>query len=147
MLQDRGVNPTVGINFEIRGRNGGEFWMAWHSARCDLYGWQCDIVAFVNNTLSNAIVKPGVWYTMKLIVNQSPFTITGEVYDENDVLVGSLTVDDATNFTFENIKAVVISTLCGGTFYMRNFMTSGIQIFFPLNLPLYWVFHSTSTEA
>jgi hypothetical protein len=62
MLQDKGINPTVGINFELRGRNGGEFWMAYHSSRCDQYGWQCDIVPFISNpTYGSKTVKPDVW--------------------------------------------------------------------------------------
>jgi PKD repeat protein len=139
MLQDKGVNPTAGINFELRGRAGGEFWMVWHNPRCDLYGWQCDIVPFVYNTeyqnapifsppqnTPNAIVRPGVWYTMKLRVHQSPYTMTGKVYAENGTLLGHLTIDDINNFSFKDIKVVEISTLCGGTFYVRNISIADI---------------------
>jgi hypothetical protein len=119
MINNAAVNATAGINFELRGRNGGEFWMAWHNPRCDYYGWGCDIAAFVTNASSHA-VKTGVWYTMKIIAHKSPFTMTAEVYDEARSLLGSLTIDDISNFGFEGIKAVAISSLCGGTFYLRN---------------------------
>ena len=42
---------------------------------------------------SNAPVKPDVWYTLKLKVHETPFTVTGEVYTENGTLLGSLTID------------------------------------------------------
>ncbi len=143
MLQDKGVNPTAGINFELRGRGGGEFWVAYHNPRCDLYGWQCDIVTFMSNPGDiyasqnsiqpprqpqnpNALVKPDVWYTMKLTVHQKPYTMTSEVYADNGTLLGSLTINDVDNFSFNEIKAVVISTLCGGTFYVKNIAITDI---------------------
>ncbi len=127
LLQDKGERPTKGVNLEVRGRNGGEFWMAWRSARCDLYGWQCDINAFViNPPVGSKIVEPDVWYTMKLTVHQNPYTMTGAVYSENGTQLGSLTIDDITNFGFAEIKVVEISTLPGGTFCFKNFTISNL---------------------
>jgi hypothetical protein len=62
---------------------------------------------------------------MRLVVRKSPYTMTGEVYDENGTLLGSLMIDDITNFGFEEIKVVEISTLCGGTFHVKNFSDIG----------------------
>jgi len=138
MLQDKGVNPSKGINLEVRGRNGGEFWMVYRSARCDIYGWECDIVPFVHNNqqglrsgalpqnATDAVVQAGAWYTMQLTVHQSPYSMTGEVFSENGTLLGSLTIRDITNFSFEDIKSVVISSLCGGTFQVKNFTLTSI---------------------
>ncbi len=135
--------PSHGASFELRARAGGQFLLVWHNRACDLYGWSCDWVPFVYNGIgyndgsafwrdsppevrANAPVKPGVWYTVKLRVQATPFTFTGVVYAENGTLLGSMTVDDINDFTFEDIRYMGMSSGFGGTFYVRNISTSSL---------------------
>ena len=61
-----------------------------------------------------------VWYTMKLTVCESPFEITAEVFHENGI-VGSLTIDDMSNFGFDDIKYVGFGCWIPSEFQVRNF--------------------------
>jgi hypothetical protein len=129
--------PSHGAAFEMRARSGGQFLMVWHDDICDLYGWNCNWVPFVYNGLgyndgsdywslassadkSNSLVKPDVWYTIKLKVTESPFTITSEVFTEDGTLLGSFTVDSINDFTFKDIRYISMSSGFGGTFYVKN---------------------------
>ena len=58
----------------------------------------------VYNT-TDAPVRPNVWYTMKLDVQETPFTVTAEVLDENGTLLGSFSVSDMNNFAFKTSDA------------------------------------------
>jgi outer membrane protein assembly factor BamB len=128
---------AIGVNFELRARGGGQFLLTRHNNNCDLYGWACDWTPFLYNSLeynngysywypnppqdrSNAPVKPNVWYTMKLKIQEDPFTVTTEVLDENGTLRGSYSTSDMNNFAFKDIKVIGISSGFGGTFYVRN---------------------------
>lgn len=46
-----------------------------------------------------------IWYTLKLSVFKSPFHVLAEVF-ENNALIGSLSVDDMTNISFESLQYV-----------------------------------------
>jgi PKD repeat protein len=128
---------AIGVNFELRARGGGQFLLTRHNNNCDLYGWACDWTPFLYNSLeynngysywhpnppqdrSNAPIKPNVWYTMKLKIQENPFTVTTEVLDENGTLLGSYSTSDMNNFAFKDIKVIGISSGFGGTFYVRN---------------------------
>jgi PKD repeat protein len=130
------------VTIDLRARAGGQFVMDWHDALCDQYGWDCNWEPFVYNGLgynngydfwhtgsaakrSNAPVKPDVWYTLRLKVHESPFTVRGEVYAENGTLLGSLTIDTMNDFTFDEIEYVYMSAGAGGTFYVRNIQGIG----------------------
>ena len=131
-----GLAPkSPGAAFELRARAGGQFLLVWHDDLCDRYGWDCNWIPFVYNGIgyndgsaywnspvdrSNSTVKPDVWYTVKLKVTANPFTLTAEVYTENGMFLGSLTVDTINNFTFKDIRYVGMSSGFGGTFYVRN---------------------------
>ena len=67
-----------------------------------------------------SIVETDVWYTMKLIVQKTPFNVTAQVLDENGTLLGSHSISDSTNFTFEDIKCIALGSGWGGEFYIRN---------------------------
>ena len=125
------------VSLWLRARAGGQFLLDWHDDHCDFNGWQDNWVPFVYDGLeynngyafwhpnppqdrSNAPVKPDVWYTLKLKVQKTPFTVTGEVYSENDTLLGSLKTDKMNDFTFNDINYVLMATGGGGTFYVRN---------------------------
>jgi hypothetical protein len=56
---------------------------------------------------SNEIAQgdPHVWYTMRLTVTQSPYTITTAVYDENGSCLGLHSASDV-DFKFEDIKYI-----------------------------------------
>ncbi len=125
------------VSLWLRARAGGQFLLAWHDKLCDLYGWGCNWEPFVYNGIgynngydfwhpnppvdrSNSTIKAGVWYTVKLKVHATPFTVTGEVYAENGTLLGSLTIDAMNDLTFKDIGYVYMSTGAGGTFYVRN---------------------------
>jgi hypothetical protein len=69
---------------------------------------------------SNALVKPDVWYTMTLKIQETPFTVTAEVLDENGTLLGAYIAFDMNNFAFEDIKCLGISSAFGGTFQIQN---------------------------
>lgn len=131
-------NGSASVIFEMRARGGGQFLLVRHNYACDLYGWACDWTPFVYNSLaynngyaywhpdppvdrSNALVRPDVWYTLKLKVKESPFTVTAEVYNENGILLGALTINDMNNIGFKDIECVTMSSGHGGTFYVRNF--------------------------
>jgi PKD repeat protein len=129
--------PSHGVGIELRARAGGQFLLVWHDDLCDRYGWGCNWEPFVYNGIgyndgsafwhpnppvdrSNATVRPGVWYTLKLKVQETPFTVTGEVYTENGTLLGSLTINQMNDFTFKDIRYVGMHSGFGGTFYVRN---------------------------
>jgi len=132
-------------SFWLRARAGGQFLLAWHDDLCDLYGWGCNWEPFVYNGIghdngydfwhpnppqdrSTALVKPDVWYTLRLRVRETPFAMTGEVYAENGTLLGSLMVDSMNDFTFKDINRLYMSTGAGGTFYIRK-LSEGDPIF------------------
>ncbi len=136
---DKDSEEFRSAGFWCRARAGGQFLLAWHDALCDRYGWQGNWEPFVYNGIgynngyqfwhpespqdrSDAPVKPDIWYTVVLKVTETPFTVTGEVYDENQTLLGSLTVDSINDFTFREINQLYMSTGAGGTFYVRNFV-------------------------
>ncbi len=123
--------------FWCRARSGGQFLLAWHDDLCDRFGWQGNWEPFVYNGLeynngyqfwhsnppqdrSNAPVRPDVWYTVVLRITETPFTLVGEIYDENQALLGSLAVNSINDFTFGEINQLYMSTGAGGTFYIRN---------------------------
>jgi PKD repeat protein len=125
------------VSLNMRARAGGQFLLNWHDNISDLNGWQGQWIPFVYNGLeynngyafwhtnppqdrSNAPIQPDVWYTLKLKVQKTPFLVTGEVYSENDTMLGSLTIGGMNDFTFEDIKYVYMRTGGGGTFYVRN---------------------------
>jgi hypothetical protein len=135
---------AIGINFELRARGGGQFLVLRHNSVADTNGWPYDWTPFIYNTLeyndgsyfwqystpevkANAPVKPDVWYTMKLKVQQTPFVITAEVLAENGTLLGTFPINDMNNFSFEDIHCLGVSSGFGGTFYVRNFTINGIS--------------------
>ena len=115
------MHPSHGVTFELRGRAGGQFLLVWHDDLCDRYGWDCNWEPFVYNGIgynngyafwhpdppqdrSNATIKPDVWYTLRLIVKREPFTVSGEVYTEESILLGAMTIDSMNDFTFDEIR-------------------------------------------
>ncbi len=131
------TQPQPGVYFEMRARAGGQFLLVWHDNLCDQYGWGCNWEPFVYNSLgynngydywhpnppqdrSNSTVKPDVWYTLKLKVQKEPFVVTGEVYTEAGVLLGSYVVDSVNNLSFDDIHYFEMTSVQGGTFYVRN---------------------------
>jgi hypothetical protein len=130
-------NPQPGVYFELRARAGGQFLLVWHDQLCDQNGWACNWEPFVYNGLgynngyeywhpnppvdrSNSTVKPDVWYTLKLNVQKEPFVVTGQVYDAQGVLLGSYRLASINNFSFDDIHYFDITSVQGGTFYVRN---------------------------
>lgn len=104
------AGSTHGINFEFGIRDGGTFLLArWAT------GWTWTI--FATGT-------EGVWYTMKLTVYESPFSIKGEAFDEGETLIGSLTISDMTNFGFNDIKYVGIGCWIPSDFLVKDFAFS-----------------------
>lgn len=142
-------DKAIGINFEFRARGGGQFLVLRHNDLADAYGWPYDWTPFVYNSLeyndgsdfwqysspeirANAPVKPDVWYTMRLSIQQTPFIITAKVLTENGTLVGSFPISDMNNFGFEDIRCVCISSAWGGIFYVSNFtMNGGVSLIEP----------------
>lgn len=129
--------PSHGVGIEMRARAGGQFLMVWHDDLCDQYGWGCNWEPFVYNSLgyndgstfwhsnppqdrSNAPIQPDVWYTLKLKVQETPFSVTGEVHTENGTLLGAMTIDSMNDITFREIRYVGMHSGFGGTFYVRN---------------------------
>ncbi len=129
--------PQPGVYFELRARAGGQFLLVWHDNLCDQNGWDCNWEPFVYNSLgynngyaywhpnppqdrSNSTVKPDIWYTLKLKVQKQPFVVTGEVYNEQGVLLGSYRLNSINNFTFDDIHYFEMTSVQGGTFYVRN---------------------------
>jgi hypothetical protein len=129
--------PQPGFYFEMRARAGGQFLLVWRDHLCDLNGWGCNWEPFVYNglgynngydywhsntaeKLENSVVKPDVWYTLKLKVQKEPFVVTGEVYNEQGVLLGSYRLDSINNMSFDDIHYFEITSSQGGTFYVRN---------------------------
>jgi hypothetical protein len=132
-----------GVAFEFRARGGGQFLLARRNNSTfvipcfwtfDPWDW----TPFVYNTLEyndgyeywhsypsniteNALVKPNVWYTMKLEVQESPFIVTAKVITETGAMLGCFSVSDITDFSFQDIKFIGISSHFGGEFYVRNF--------------------------
>ena len=141
---DKASQEFRSAGFWCRARSGGQFLLAWHDDLCDKYGWQGNWEPFVYDGLqynngyqfwhpdppvdrSTAPVKPDVWYVVVLKVTEAPFTVTGEVYDEHQALLGSLTVNSINDFTFREINQLYMSTGAGGTFYIRNFTVKDVQ--------------------
>ena len=136
-----------GVAFEFRARGGGQFLLARRNNSTFLIPglWTCDPwdwTPFVYNTLEyndgyaywhsypsniteNALVKPNVWYTMKLEVQESPFIVTAKVINETGAMLGSFSVSDITDFSFQDIKFIGISSRFGGEFYLRNISDIG----------------------
>lgn len=125
------------VQFEMRARGGGQFLMVWHDKSCDQNGWTCNWEPFVYNGLgysdgydywhpnppqdrSNSTVKPDIWYTVKIKVQKEPFIVTSQVYNEQGVLLGSYRVDSINNLSFDDIHYCEMTTIQGGTFYVRN---------------------------
>ena len=140
---DKASEEFRSAGFWCRARSGGQFLLAWHDDLCDRFGWQGNWEPFVYNGLeynngyqfwhpdppqnrSNALVRPDVWYTVVLKIRMTPFTVTGEVYEENQKL-GSLTVNSINDFTFGEINQLYMSTGAGGTFYIRNFSVGSLD--------------------
>jgi hypothetical protein len=139
-------SAPVGVNFEFRARGGGQFLLARHNYPTLIpylwTGYPWEWTPFVYNTLGyndgyeywhsypsnvteNALVKPNVWYTMKLEVQESPFTVTAKVINETGAVLGSFSVSYITDFSFQDIKFVGIASRFGGEFYIRNISYSG----------------------
>jgi hypothetical protein len=144
----------IGVNFELRARGGGQFLVNRHNSVADAYGWPYDWTPFVYNSLEyndgssfwhyslpevleKAPVKPDIWYTMILEVQQTPFIITAEVLTENGTLLGSFPIDDISNFGFSDIGCIGISSGFGGTFYVRNFKISGVSSVGPTAISIF----------
>jgi hypothetical protein len=83
------------------------------SASTGVYGTYWDWQGF-------AYGQENVWYTMKLTVQATPFVVTGQVYNENGVLLGKLSLSDMENFLFKDIQNVEIMNPWGGDYYVRN---------------------------
>lgn len=64
--------------------------------------------------------EENVWYTMKLTVQTEPFKVSGEVFNENGVSIGSYSVSDMINFTFKDIEFICFGNGWGGDYYIRN---------------------------
>jgi hypothetical protein len=64
--------------------------------------------------------RENVWYTMKLTVQANPFKVSGEVFDENGVSMGTCSVSDMINFTFEDIAVLGFGNGWGGDYSIRN---------------------------
>ena len=104
------ANTVNGVNFEFDNRNGGCFLLArWTNS------WTWNIFASA---------QENVWYTMIINVQQSPFKITAQVLDENGNSLGSNSVSDMTNFSFESIKYLAFCVYESGTYSVRNIYNS-----------------------
>jgi len=101
------AGSTHGINFEFGIRDGGTFLLARSAG-----GWTWTI--FATGT-------EDIWYTMKLTVYESPFSIKGEVFDESETLIGSLTISDMTNFGFSDIRYVGFGCWIPSEFLVKDF--------------------------
>lgn len=148
------LGTAKGINFELRARGGGQFLVLRHNSVADAYGWPYDWTPFVYNSLEynngssfwrssssevleKAPVKPDVWYTMTLKVQQTPFIITAEVLTENGTLLGLFPIDDINNFDFSDIGCIAVSSGFGGTFYIRNFTINGVSSVEPTTISIF----------
>jgi hypothetical protein len=67
-----------------------------------------------------AVGEENVWYTMKLKVQANPFRVSGEVLDENGVSLGSYSVSDMINLSFEDITHLGFKNTWGGDYYIKN---------------------------
>lgn len=101
------AGSTHGVNFEFGARDGGTFLLARSAG-----GWTWNI--FATGT-------EGLWYIMKLTVHESPFSVKGEVFNEVGTLIGSLTINDMTNFGFNDIKYIGIGCWIPSEFLVRDF--------------------------
>ncbi len=130
--------PT-GVAFEMRGRGGGQFLL---DRRTNAWAW--DWTPFIYNTLGynngysfwhssdrnltdNARVKPNVWYTVNIEVQKNPFTVTATVMNEDGTKLGSFSISDMVDFSFNDIKFLAISSGFGGDFYVRNFRITRVE--------------------
>ena len=104
-----------GINVEFGSRDGGTFLLArWTSS----WTW--------NEFVTEA--KENVWYTMKLSVQKTPFTISAQVLDQSGNSLGSYSASDMTNFAFEDIHYLGFGTSIGGDFSVKNISGTNITI-------------------
>jgi hypothetical protein len=129
----------TGVAFEMRARGGGQFLLDRHD---DAWAW--DWTPFIYNTLGyndgyafwhnspryvteTAPVKPNVWYTVNIKVQNSPFVVTATVTNETGTVLGSYSISDMVGFSFSDIKFLAISSGFGGTFYLRYLTISSIE--------------------
>ncbi len=112
----RGSLPIAGsmhgVNLEFR--ETGEFLLSRYAS-----GWLSP--SFATGT-------DNIWYTLKLSVFKSPFHVLVEVF-ENDALIGSLSVGDMTNISFESLQYVGFGIWSPpgvgmADFYANNFRSS-----------------------
>ncbi|XHH08876.1 MAG: hypothetical protein ACFCUE_15130 [Candidatus Bathyarchaeia archaeon] len=64
--------------------------------------------------------RENVWYTMKLTVKAEPFTVKGEVFDENGTSLGAYAVSDMNDLTFKELQIIGFMNWWGGDYYVRN---------------------------
>jgi len=64
--------------------------------------------------------QENVWYTMKLSVQENPFKVSGEVFDENGNSIGTYSVSDMINWSFEDIEVIGFGNPWGGDYSIRN---------------------------
>ncbi len=64
--------------------------------------------------------EENVWYTMKLKVQANPLKVSGEVCNENGVLIGNYSVSDMINLSFDDIKILGFTNGWGGDYSVRN---------------------------
>lgn len=100
------AGSTHGVNFEFGSRDGGTFLLARWTG-----GWTW--TTFATGTEST-------WYTIKLVVHETPFRILGEVL-ESETMIGSLTISDMTNFGFNDIQYVGVGCWTPSDFLVRDF--------------------------
>lgn len=104
------IASVNGVNFEFDLKPDGSFLLArWTNS------WTWNIFASA---------QANVWYTMKITVQQSPFKITAEAFDESGNSLGSNSVSDMTNLSFGSIKYIAFGVWESGTYSVRNICSS-----------------------
>lgn len=107
-----------GVQFEFHKKYGVDTFLlarfvhtiVWETGKYgDIWDWQ-----------GFAYGQENVWYTMKLTVQANPFKVSGEVFDEDGASMGSYSVSDMINFTFEDIEFLGFGNGWGGDYSVRN---------------------------
>jgi len=104
------AGSTHGMSFEFDSRDGGTFLLSRWAG-----GWTWTTVA---------VATENEWYRMQLSVYESPFSISGQVYDSSNNLIGSLTISDMTNFGFNDIQYVGIGVWIPADYLIHDFQIS-----------------------
>jgi hypothetical protein len=120
------AGSTQGVNLEFGARDGGTVLLA-----RSVGDWTWNV--FATN------IKQNVWYTLKLSVQKSPFTIRAEAFDENGVLLGSFSASDMSNLNFGNIRYLGFGALeSGGDYSVRSISYSETEPISDNDLVGYW---------